>query len=120
MPATLIRDHGNFDSLKVSSDTDGVEASLTRLRTTLYACQLPQGGWPFINQSSQMALEPTCLALLALRSTNPIRTQVLADSQRPDGSWGSFAGDDQSSGLTGLALLTLSTLAIGHQARRRA
>lgn len=57
-----------------------------------------------------MALEPTCLALLALRLERCASAQVLLDAQRPDGSWGSFATDAEASGLTGLALLTLNTL----------
>jgi hypothetical protein len=56
-----------------------------------------------------MALEPTCLALLALRLEQGTNAQALLDTQRPDGSWGSFATDDEASGLTGLALLTLNT-----------
>lgn len=54
--------------------------------------------------------EPTCLALLALRQEPCVNAQVLLDAQHPDGSWGSFATDDEASGLTGLALLTLNNL----------
>ena len=67
-----------------------------------------------------MALEPTCLALLALRLDRYANAQALLDAQRPDGSWGSFATDDEASGLTGLALLTLNTLETSPNAANRA
>ena len=57
-----------------------------------------------------MALEPTCLALMSLRQQRCADAQVLLNAQQADGSWGSFANDDEASGLTGLALLTLNTL----------
>jgi hypothetical protein len=72
--------------------------------------RLACGGWPSPQGRRQMALEPTCLSLLTLRSETSANAQVLRDAQHPDGSWGSFATDDESSGLTGLALLTLNTL----------
>jgi hypothetical protein len=106
--------------LTVLAEPDGVEGIIARLRDGLSARQLPGGGWPFSVESSQMALEPTCLALLALRPDTFMPTQILIDSQFPDGGWPSFAGDDQSSGLTGLALLTLNRFGIAHHARRRA
>jgi hypothetical protein len=74
------------------------------------ARQLPQGGWPFFRGSLQTDLEPTCLTLLALRLQPSVAATVLLRAQRPDGSWGSFANDDEPSGLTGLALLTLNNL----------
>lgn len=68
-----------------------------------------------------MGLEPTCLALLALPPANPAGADTLLNNaQRPDGGWGSFAGDDQSSGQTGLALLTLNALRTFDCARERA
>lgn len=67
-----------------------------------------------------MALEPTCLALLALRLNQCSNAQVLLDAQRPDGSWGSFVNDDEGSGLTGLALLTLSNVESSPVAATRA
>lgn len=96
-----------------------MEPLVTQLRKALYARQLPQGGWPFINKSNQMALEPTCLALLALRADTRRHSKILIDSQRPDGGWGSFAGDGESSGLAGLALLTLNSLNTDAEARGR-
>lgn len=91
-----------------------------RLTADLYARRLPQGGWPFSNESRQTALEPTCLAMLALRPTDPKIAEALIDIQRRDGSWGSFAGDEQPSGFTGLALLVLSALGTEGNAQRRA
>jgi hypothetical protein len=67
-----------------------------------------------------MALEPTCLALLALRSKAGNGARILTHCQRPDGGWGSFEGDDQSCGLTSLALLTLNGLGVADGARQRA
>lgn len=91
-----------------------------RLRRDLYARQLPRGGWAFGNQANQVALEPTCLGLLAMCPDARTNTKILIDSQRHDGGWGSFAGDDESGGLAGLALFTLNTLDVGHEARSRA
>jgi hypothetical protein len=67
-----------------------------------------------------MALEPTCLGLLALRSDRPVGASILVETQRSDGGWGAFADDDQASGLTGLALLALNTLRTVEPARNRA
>ena len=67
-----------------------------------------------------MGLEPTCLALLALRPKPSTSAHVLFEAQRPDGSWGSFATDDEASGLTALALLTLNNLGVFPQAASRA
>jgi len=97
-----------------------VESLLNRLRASLHARELPQGGWAFLRGSFQMALEPTCLALLTLRSERSVDAKILDDAQRSDGGWGAFADDDQASGLTGLALLTLNTLGTFEPARSRA
>jgi hypothetical protein len=67
-----------------------------------------------------MAIEPTCLALLALRQDQRTNAQSLLGAQRPDGSWGAFATDDEPSGLTGLAFLTLNTLGMFPEAADRA
>jgi hypothetical protein len=85
-----------------------------------YACvqelidrQLPEGGWPFTSDTSQSALEPTALALLALPS-NSVRERdtairFLLHMQNANGSWPAFSGDDGGgSGLTGLALYALN------------
>ena len=57
-----------------------------------------------------MALEPTCLALMALRLDQETSVQALLEAQRSDGGWGAFGDDDEVSGLTGLALLALNTV----------
>lgn len=93
---------------------------LNRLHACLDARRLPCGGWPFLRGSIEMALEPTCLALMALRLDRTANAQVLLNAQRPDGSWGSFAADDEASGLTGLALLTLNALGMFQCAATRA
>ncbi len=67
-----------------------------------------------------MALEPTCLVLMALRQERCADVQVLLNAQQSDGSWGSFASDDEASGLTGLALLTLNTLGVVPRAATQA
>jgi hypothetical protein len=97
-----------------------VESLLNSLRASLHARELPQGGWAFLRGSFQMALEPTCLGLLALRSERSVDASILVETQRSDGGWGAFADDDQASGLTGLALLALNTLGTVEPARNRA
>lgn len=67
-----------------------------------------------------MALEPTCLAMLALPCKNTPGAEILIQAQGHDGGWAAFAGDDESSGLTGLALFTLNSLRASEYARDRA
>jgi prenyltransferase/squalene oxidase-like repeat protein len=75
--------------------------------------QLPQGSWPFTTDTTQSAVEPTALALLALPS-NSVRARnaairFLLRTQNANGSWPAFSGDDgEGSGLTGLALFALN------------
>ena len=75
--------------------------------------QLPGGGWPFSADTTQTAVEPTALALLALPS-NLVRERDAAIRfllliQNANGSWPAFSGDDgEGSGLTGLALFALN------------
>ena len=75
--------------------------------------QLPEGGWPFSTDTTQSAVEPTALALLALPS-NSVRERdaairFLLRTQNANGSWPAFSGDDgEGSGLTGLALYALN------------
>ena len=75
--------------------------------------QLPEGGWPFTTVTTQWAVEPTALALLALPS-NSVRERdaairFLLRTQNANGSWPAFSGDDEAgSGLTGLALYALN------------
>jgi hypothetical protein len=75
--------------------------------------QLPEGGWPFTTDTTQSAVEPTALALLAL-PPNSVRERdaairFLLRTQNANGSWPAFSGDDaRGSGLTGLALYALN------------
>ena len=84
----------------------------TSLRSALIERQMAGGGWSYWQASAQGDLEPTCLALLALRwNSSPARArglQFLLDTQNPNGSWPAFSGDDEEgSGLTALALIAL-------------
>jgi len=97
-----------------------MDAILKRLHASLQARRLPCGGWSFLRGSPQIALEPTCLALMALGLAQHANVQVLLDDQRPDGSWGAFGDDDEASGLTGLALLALNTMGAFPDAATRA
>lgn len=82
--------------------------------------QSRDGGWPFIEGCGQSALEPACLALLAIRSNeSPARHRgihFLLEMQNPNGSWPAFLGDDTDGcGLTGLALYALQHCGVkGH------
>ena len=82
------------------------------LRSALIERQMVDGAWSYRQASAQGDLEPTCLALLALRwDSSPARARglrFLLDSQNPNGSWPAFSGDDQEgSGLTALAVIAL-------------
>ena len=86
------------------------------LKSALIEQELSGGGWSYGLAATQAALEPTCLALLALRwDSNLARAlglKFLLRMQNPDGSWPAFSGDDsEGSGLTALAV-------IAHQQRR--
>ena len=75
--------------------------------------QLPEGGWPFTSHTTQSAIEPTALALLALPSSSvrerDAAVRFLLRTQNVNGSWPAFSGDDAGgSGLTGLALFSLN------------
>ena len=75
--------------------------------------QLPEGGWPFSSHTTQSAIEPTALALLALPSSSvrerDTAVRFLLRTQNANGSWPAFSGDDAGgSGLTGLALFALN------------
>lgn len=91
-------------------DEQQVDDEYVRL---LIATQLPEGGWPFISNDKQMAIESTALALLALPS-NAVHERgavirALLHAQNANGSWPAFCGDDASgSGYTGLAAYALS------------
>jgi hypothetical protein len=82
------------------------------LKDVLIKQELSGGGWSYRSSTSQAALEPTCLALLALRwDSSPARAlgiEFLLGMQNPDGSWPAFSGDDsEGSGLTALAVIAL-------------
>ncbi len=75
--------------------------------------QLPEGGWPFTSNTTQAAVEPTALALLALPPNldheRDAAVRFLLHMQNANGSWPAFSGDDGGgSGLTGLALYALN------------
>jgi squalene cyclase len=87
-------------------------ALLEELKRTLIKQELPGGGWSYGSSTSQAALEPTCLALLALRwdssAARASGLRFLASIQNPNGSWRAFCGDDsEGSGLTALAVIAL-------------
>lgn len=89
------------------------------IRAELLARRLPNGCWSWLANGRQAALEPTCLALLALHRAGQ-GPEPLLDRQLPDGSWAAFDGDTEPSGLTGLALVTLNALGIEGVYRQRA
>ncbi len=82
------------------------------LKNALIEQELPGAGWSYGLAPSQAALEPTCLALLALRwDSSPARARglrFLLATQNPNGSWPAFSGDDwEGSGLTAFAVMAL-------------
>jgi hypothetical protein len=87
------------------------------IRAKLLAHRLSNGCWSWLANGRQAALEPTCLALLALHGAG---AEPLLDRQLGDGSWAAFDGDTEPSGLTGLALLTLNALGVEAVYRQRA
>ncbi len=96
-----------------------------RLSQALAGRQLPQGGWPSSPGYGQLALEPTCLALLAMCSDKrPARDRAirfLLEMQNPNASWPAFVGDDADGcGLTGLALYALKRCGVRGHATERA
>lgn len=79
-------------------------------------------GWGYQPNSAQGALEPTCLALLALRSWGSRATvsgiQSLLRLQNRDGGWPAFVGDREGSGLSGLAVLTVNKFGVERDVER--
>jgi hypothetical protein len=87
-------------------------AVLPVIERELLARQLPSGGWSFFQSSAQAALEPTCLSLLALRSSqSPLVTRArnfVLRIQNPNGSWPAFVDDDgDGAWVTSLAVMAL-------------
>jgi hypothetical protein len=94
------------------------------LRLELAKRQLPRGGWGFAS-SIQCALEPTCLALLALREEGGVTIrkglEFLLRMQNPNGSWPAFDGDDADGcWVTALAVIVLAESRLGSSSTRRA
>jgi hypothetical protein len=96
-----------------------VDALSDSLHAELLARRLSNGWWSWLANGCQAALEPTCLALLALHRAGQ-GPEPLLDRQLRDGSWAAFDGDTESSGLMGLALLTLNAFGVEDVQRRRA
>ena len=85
---------------------------LSELVAELAGRQLPHGGWAGLRSSSQPALEPTCLSVLALGTQPPgvleCAQNFLLHIQNPNGSWPVFSGDDEEgSWVTSLVVIAL-------------
>jgi hypothetical protein len=97
----------------------------SELAAILLSRQLPCGGWAARSGSSQPALEPTALSLLALgsefnRAACDRTRQFLLGSQNPNGSWPAFMGDDkEGSWVTSLVLIGLRDFVEDTSARLR-
>jgi hypothetical protein len=109
-----LRQGRSFDCLYIFSYNQAMidPALRAELKNALIKQGLSGGGWSYCSSTSQAALEPTCLALLALRwDSSPARAlslKFLLRMQNPDGSWPAFIGDDsEGSGLTALAVIAL-------------
>ena len=94
-----------------------------QLISELAGRQLASGGWSTKPTSEQAALEPSCLATLAIKSRSDralAAQQFLMHVQNPNGSWPTFDGDDrEGSWTTSLAVIGLSDSvpAIPHRLR---
>lgn len=90
-----------------------------KLRRKLRVLQSNQGGWGF--QTDQQAMEPTCLAILALRNDRIADLELafhgIESLQNKDGSWPAFKGDD-SEGHWTTSLAVVSLMAIGRKTER--
>jgi hypothetical protein len=94
-----------------------------RLLDELTRRQLPSGGLATSNTLKQTALEPSCLAALALglRSDSGHGVQeFLLRVQNPNESWPAFDGDDPDGAwVTSLAMIALRDYVPGIPARLR-
>lgn len=101
--------------------TSVVQNLLQAVRDELRSRVLPSGGWSYLVEGRIAEIEPTCLAALALRTeSDSTGLKALLGSQRHDGGWGAFPGDEESCGLTGLALLVLNAFGTGGPSALRA
>jgi hypothetical protein len=91
------------------------------LHEILRARQSHAGAWAF--GASQDAVEPTCLAILALRHQPSAHLERALDTienlQNKDGSWPAFIGDEPE-GCWTTALAVLSLMAARHRTKRLA
>jgi hypothetical protein len=98
-------------------------AAISHLEEILIGRQTSAGGWNFLG-STQISVEATCLALLALSTLNPesesARIDPLLRLQRHDGSWPAFSGDHDGSWTTALAMIVLNITSDGVTERERA
>ena len=98
-------------------------ASISRPEEILIRRQTASGGWSFF-ESTQISVEATCLALLALCPLKPEAGAALMDRllrlQHHDGSWPAFLGDEESSWTTALALNVLNITSDAVSAREQA
>lgn len=94
-------------------ETIDVAAKLHRMLRVL---QSNQGGWGF--RANQQAVEPTCLAILALRDDRTadlkLALYAIENLQNKDGSWPAFNGDDPE-GCWTTSLAVLSLVVIGRE-----
>ena len=102
MPKLLsnLRQGRSFDCLYIFPYNQAMIDTALRaeLKNALIKQELSGGGWSYRSSTSQAALEPTCLALLALRwDSSPARAlglEFLLGMQNRDGSWPAFSEDD--------------------------
>lgn len=89
----------------------------------LFKRKLPDGGWSFFG-STQISIEVTCLASMAMNSIEMGATAhtigALLGSQTPEGSWPAFVGDTDGSWVTALAISTLNIVNDPSDAREKA
>src|SRR6266849_8039638 len=96
----------------------GVRMDTATLHEILRTRQSHAGAWAF--GASQDAVEPTCLAILALRHQPSAHLERALDTienlQNKDGSWPAFIGDEPE-GCWTTALAVLSLIAARHRTK---
>jgi hypothetical protein len=101
----------------------GRMALISRPEEVLILRQTSSGGWSFF-ESTQISVEATCLALVALSPLKPAAGSSPMDRllrlQHHDGSWPAFSGDEEGSWSTALALSVLNITSDAVSARERA